>query len=248
MSNLPPPPLPLGDWPYGPAFNPGGADWEDAYRERSSLPVHETRSLSVDVSSLATAAATAATASHPGGAAKPRWLAKFEGLLQRLLEPATEGEFYRDAILLAARVGDLEAIKGCIVAGIGMNVQGEFGATPLHLAVKNARMKVVRYLVPHPKCRLDTQDLLGRTAVMIAMECGHVEEAVFLLEHGASVDLEALDPKMKHSAVARALEKIVEGAIRGGVRMGLKRALSTALLEDIIAIIIRYALPPSSYD
>ncbi|KAJ5076858.1 cyclin-dependent kinase inhibitor 2c-related [Anaeramoeba ignava] len=84
--------------------------------------------------------------------------------------------------------GDLKEIKKLITTGENINKQSELtGQTPIYIALKKEKHKIVRYLVENG-ANLNIIDNNGLTPLMIAVDSQSYDMVEFLLSHGANVD------------------------------------------------------------
>jgi uncharacterized protein len=130
-------------------------------------------------------------------------------------------EALQEAIFIAAREDDLEAMQQYIAAGADINAGDEFGATPLSIAAYRGQTEIVRLLLEagatfeigvfHAAISEsnDNTEIVqvfidhgveidkkadtgnGHTALMFAAEFGHIEVGKLLLANGA--DINAVD-------------------------------------------------------
>ncbi|XP_045826697.1 protein VAPYRIN-LIKE-like [Trifolium pratense] len=88
-----------------------------------------------------------------------------------------------DALLRAARVDDVHALKKCLAAGAEVNRKDQNGWTPLHWASFKGRIKSVKILLEHG-AEVDSVDDAGYTPLHCAAEAGHLQVALVLIAHG----------------------------------------------------------------
>ncbi|KAJ3060385.1 hypothetical protein HDU98_003622, partial [Podochytrium sp. JEL0797] len=87
--------------------------------------------------------------------------------------------------------------------------------TPLHRSSAKGSTPLVKLLLAQPTIKLDIEDMDGNTALHAAIENGHAEIAVLLVEAGAELDVENKDkkkpldlaPENVKSYLVRALQK-----------------------------------------
>jgi uncharacterized protein len=88
-------------------------------------------------------------------------------------------------LLDAVRGNDFRSTLRIISRGGAIDIQDESGMTPLHVAVCNDNIQLVRILMrAHP--RLETRNLRGQTALLMAAERGNIEIIKTLLRYQAS--------------------------------------------------------------
>ncbi len=120
--------------------------------------------------------------------------------------------YHRDsldsAILLAALVGQAEAIDTLTNYGASVYARMEDGRTPLIIAAENGHKNAVELLLDIGASRFST-DAAGRTAADIANEAGHPEIASLILREPKPAEL-ALDTTEQ---VAQAMDAFVDAAV-----------------------------------
>lgn len=93
-------------------------------------------------------------------------------------------------ILEAVRSNDWKSTLRFISSGGTIDIQDESGMTPLHVAVCNDNLQLVRILMrAHP--RLETRDRRGKTALLMAADRGNIEIIKTLLRYQASRNAQA---------------------------------------------------------
>jgi ankyrin repeat protein len=83
---------------------------------------------------------------------------------------------------------DLEALKTEIENGMDVNIQNNYGWTPLHVAIRRDRRDMVAYLLEQG-ADIDKVDGVGWTPLMEAVMDDMPELCAFLLEKGADVSI-----------------------------------------------------------
>jgi ankyrin repeat protein len=114
------------------------------------------------------------------------------------------------AILLAALVGQAEAIDTLTNYGASVYARMEDGRTPLMIAAENGHKDAVELLLDIGASRFST-DAKDRTAADIANEAGHAEIASLILREPTPAEL-ALDTA---EDVALAMDTFVDAAVAG---------------------------------
>ena len=100
--------------------------------------------------------------------------------------PPTKASEASPAIVLAARSGDLAAMKSALASGGGTEAQERMSQrTALHFAAESGNMEVVRMLLD-AKANANAQDRTGKTPVTIAAERGRAEALKALLAAGGN--------------------------------------------------------------
>lgn len=98
------------------------------------------------------------------------------------------------------------------------NKKGYSGSTPLHLAVTEKKLDLVRMLL-EKGAHLETKDDYGNTPFLAAVRDGAPEDIIdLLLEHGAVVHTVAEDRKTAlHFAAQRGEENLMKQMIKKGL-------------------------------
>lgn len=82
-------------------------------------------------------------------------------------------------LLHASRNGDIKKVKFLLNSGANVNVHGKDFETPIMKAIEYYNNKIVMLLIEEG-AKIKTQDILGRTPYLIAMESGN-REAIKIL-------------------------------------------------------------------
>jgi uncharacterized protein len=93
------------------------------------------------------------------------------------------------ALMVAAALDDIEAVRQALARGADANVVGGTGARPILLAAAAGNMRMIRLLLAHG-ADVNAATPLGFTSLHHAAMRGHVDVAAVLIESGA--DLEAM--------------------------------------------------------
>ena len=83
---------------------------------------------------------------------------------------------------------DLESLKKEIEAGTDVNLQNQYGWTPLHIAIRRDRRDMVAYLL-EKDADINKVDGVGWTPLMEAVMDDMTELCAFLVEKGADVSI-----------------------------------------------------------
>jgi ankyrin repeat protein len=83
---------------------------------------------------------------------------------------------------------DLEALKQAITDGMDVNLQNQYGWTPLHMSIRRDRRDMVAYLLEQG-AGIDKVDGVGWTPLMEAVMDDMPELCAFLIEKGADVSI-----------------------------------------------------------
>jgi hypothetical protein len=92
-----------------------------------------------------------------------------------------------DPIHLAARNGDIEAVKQHLAAGTDVNAKGADGWTPLHYAAWRGKKEVAELLIANG-ADVNAKDVVGETPLHKAVIDGRKETAELLIAKGAEVN------------------------------------------------------------
>ena len=89
----------------------------------------------------------------------------------------------------SSRIDPIESVSTlCSFMGIKLDIEDEWGKTPLHYAAqRGSTMSTVMLL--SRGAELDAKDTYGNTPLSVAFLYGHLEYSIMLLEKGASVDI-----------------------------------------------------------
>jgi hypothetical protein len=90
-----------------------------------------------------------------------------------------------DALLDAARAGDVGKVRAVLDAGASVNAANRYGVTALGFAAERGHFDVVRLLVERGADVNVVDSFYGSRPVDFALRGGHLDIAVFLLEHKA---------------------------------------------------------------
>eukprot|EP00899_Mesostigma_viride_P001459 jgi/Mesvir1/11313/Mv25184-RA.1 len=112
--------------------------------------------------------------------------AELEHQLQRAEEMLKQDADGRTALHLAARRGDLDAVRLCVKKGDDINARDKGKYTPLILASIRGHHGVVRLLVERG-ADVDARDYMGDTALDWARRQGHSQVAWLLEEYSGGV-------------------------------------------------------------
>ncbi|KAJ8520735.1 hypothetical protein ONZ45_g2454 [Pleurotus djamor] len=96
------------------------------------------------------------------------------------------------ALHIAVSAGHEEIVRELVGAGADVQKPNDKGLTPLHRAATTGSVGFIKLLLesakPPVKVRLNTADRVGNTPLHLAMESGHAEAAVLLINAGADRD------------------------------------------------------------
>jgi outer membrane protein assembly factor BamB len=161
-------------------------------------------------------------------------------LLALLLAAATTDAARDEALFAAARAGDEAGVRARLDAGASPNACNRHGTTVLAMAADRGHAAVVRLLVERG-ADVDARDRFFRASPLeLAIQAGHLELALWLLERGAAdadavleAGIERKDLRLAQAALASGrLEPLELEALRRSVPAEapeeLKRALADA--------------------
>jgi len=85
--------------------------------------------------------------------------------------------------------GDLESLKKLVSEGSNVEIEDDWGRTPLIYASKNGRLEIMKYLIEECNANVEAKDKLGYTPLMRASMYDHFEIVKYLIEeHNANVE------------------------------------------------------------
>lgn len=99
-------------------------------------------------------------------------------------------------LLDAIRLGKYDVVKKLVRDGVDINRHGECGSTPLHLAAKYGRLKIMKYLLRNsasPESKYSSSRYAEWTPLHFASELGRLKCAKLLLLNGANVNPNNVD-------------------------------------------------------
>ena len=118
---------------------------------------------------------------------------EFDNLIEAGMDPDIRYYGEMTALMHAAWMGRLDAIKALIKAGADPTLQGGFyEMTSLMFAAQGGYLDIVKFLINTSRRvidSIDSRDNIGRTAFMRAVAWGRWDVAEVLLEAGADPDL-----------------------------------------------------------
>ena len=91
-------------------------------------------------------------------------------------------------LMMACQNGHTETFSILLQNGAHINIQDN-ETSALHFNSKYNQISITKLILSHKTQAIDVQDFLGRTPLMIASSCGHIEMVNLLLEAGARVDI-----------------------------------------------------------
>ena len=137
----------------------------------------------------------------------------------------------RDTLVLAARLGDLDALAALLAGGSALDLRGEGGETALEVAAAAGEEEAVRMLLA-AGADPSIESKAGGSALLLAVSAGRVATAGALLEHAGVPD------GQKAAALYRANElgssDLVRGLLRGGADAALARRDGLTPLEHAL--------------
>jgi outer membrane protein assembly factor BamB len=128
-----------------------------------------------------------------------------------LLASGAVGGTADEALFAAARAGDVAGVRARLDAGVSPDAANRLGTTAAAMAADRGHTDVVRLLVERGADVNARDGFFRATPLRLALGGGHVELAVWLLEHGARDADFAL-----HDAVERNDERLARAALATG--------------------------------
>jgi ankyrin repeat protein len=123
-----------------------------------------------------------------------------------------------DALIQAARNGNLAEVKALLAQGADVNAKANNGVTPLWMAAHNDRLVVVKFLIAKG-ADVNAQTPDGQTALNTAAFWGHLRVVKTLLAKGAKVRAEDVKTAAlyDHQDVVQVIKaKLPQGEAQGG--------------------------------
>lgn len=96
----------------------------------------------------------------------------------------------------AAKRGNLDLLKECLINRLPINHMDEAGNSPLHWAARTGQNQCVKELITVPMVSLDLQNKLGDTPLILAANHGHDVAIELLLKAGANYHLKNNEGKV----------------------------------------------------
>lgn len=121
---------------------------------------------------------------------------------------------FEHPFIVAARAGNLQAVRNYLARGESPEVRDKQGQTPLMVAVQKGKLEMVEIIIAATKF-IDIKDNQGNTALGLAVIHGYLESTELLLQAGASPNVpnrQGMTPLMlaaKHARVV-VLEMMAE--------------------------------------
>lgn len=121
-----------------------------------------------------------------------------------------------NALIEAARAGDIETINIALLSGHNINQYGNAGKTALHVAAEWGHARALRHLLDQG-ARIDRRARDRQTALTYAVTRGHAEVALVLLQAGANPDRAGRNHDMPLVLAARTNQpRIVAALVKAG--------------------------------
>lgn len=104
-------------------------------------------------------------------------------------------------LLDAAENGDIELIKSLVSQGVNINIQNNWGYTPLHLAARNGHIELVKFLTQNPEININAISNYNTTPLHQAAFMNHHSIVLHLLSTpGIDVNIKKTDPELTVSS------------------------------------------------
>lgn len=101
-----------------------------------------------------------------------------------------EDWFDAERLIRAAADGDLAEVKRLKSEGIDVNLMDEISKAALHYAAENSHYKVAQWLLENgAEVNLHDAEMIGETALSLAVRKDYPEMVELLLRHGADPDI-----------------------------------------------------------
>ena len=143
-----------------------------------------------------------------------------------------------EALLAAARKGDLAGVKAALEQGAKVEAKTRHGVTPLYYAASNGHLDVVKFLVDKGADVSVTDTFYKASALGFAIERKHSDVALYLLEKGCKNG-----PSVLSDAVGEGMTTVVQAIVDSPTKPSqdqLDEALRSAEVkkkDDIVAIL-----------
>jgi ankyrin repeat protein len=90
-----------------------------------------------------------------------------------------------ESFFITRTPGYLDTVKVLVDAGADMHAVDIYLKAPLHQATLLGHFHIVKYLVEEAKAEVNQISELGKTTLVLAIEQGHLDIALYLLDHKA---------------------------------------------------------------
>lgn len=101
--------------------------------------------------------------------------------------PVSFAQDQSQALIEAARKGDLKQVQDLLEKGTDVNAKTKTGRTVLMAAAKSVQLEMTKFLIAKG-AKVNAKDGNGRTALMFAAAQGNIELANLIMKEGADVD------------------------------------------------------------
>eukprot|EP00092_Neocalanus_flemingeri_P029867 GFUD01032432.1.p1 GENE.GFUD01032432.1~~GFUD01032432.1.p1 ORF type:complete len:220 (-),score=76.73 GFUD01032432.1:141-800(-) len=118
-----------------------------------------------------------------------------EGLIPSNLVESASADGSTSPLHDAAKRGNIDLLKECLVNRLPVNQLDPAGNTPLHWAARTGHSDCLKELLGIQQVQVDKVNKLGDTAIMLATAHGHAEAVNSLLKAGASTKLKNNEKK-----------------------------------------------------
>ena len=144
-----------------------------------------------------------------------------------------------DALLEAARMGDRARVAALLDSGVSVNTSNKYGVSALGFAAERGHFAIVRLLVARGADVNVVDSFYGSRPVDFALRGGHLNIAVYLLEHRAQGAVSVLNTAIRRrdaAAVKVALAaKQADAAALANARVVAAQAGDAAIIEMVKA-------------
>jgi outer membrane protein assembly factor BamB len=139
-----------------------------------------------------------------------------------LAQPASNGD--GDALLEAARAGNRARVAELLDRGVSVNTQSRYGVSALGFAADRGHFEIVRLLVERGADVNVVDSFYGSRPIDFAMRGGHLEIALYLLQHRSQGAVNLLNTGIRRRDV-----NVVKAALATGQADGMALASAAAL-------------------
>eukprot|EP00808_Paulinella_micropora_P016058 g83022.t1 len=143
---------------------------------------------------------------------------------------------------IAALQGNLDVVRVLVQEGACVNQTDRAGTSPLHCAAERGNVDMVKLLVREGGARVEHVNVLGLTALQVAVQGKHFSVVEWLAKEGSPLFQDAAawnDPSVL-AAVTAGVQARMRGWLAPRVREGLDACLVPWPLQ---ALVVEYALP-----
>lgn len=119
---------------------------------------------------------------HPAPTSRPLLSAEFPGLLEEQSKQTPE-----QILFLNIKFGNLAKVQALLEQGLNVNLQDDYGWTPLHLAAREGKTEIAKLLLEHGAW-LDAMDYDFVTPLYRAASAGYASLVELFIDRGARIE------------------------------------------------------------